>query len=93
MKKITVLLLFLLLLLLSGCDTGEEDIVRDIKHDISIEYGVPITDIEVETIEYGITIFSTNQFKVVIKSKDISFYLVDMKNNNTYTRFPISINE
>jgi protein involved in sex pheromone biosynthesis len=93
MKKVMIILIIMASLFLSGCEVGKEDTIYKIKYDMSVEYQVPITDIEVETIKYGITIFTTNQFKVTIESKGLAFSLVDMDGTNSYTRFPIPINE
>lgn len=90
MKKIMIKLAITTSLFLGGCDIGKDDTIQKIKYDISIEYQVPITDIEVETVEYGISIFTTNQFKVTVESKELAFSLVDIDNSSRYTRFPIN---
>lgn len=64
-------------LFLGACDLGKEDVIKEIKDDMSVQYNVPISDVEVETVDYGISKFTTNQFKVTIKSKKISLYLVE----------------
>lgn len=89
--KITLLIIpiSIISLLLGACDVGKEDTIDEIKYDLSIEYKVPIADVKVETIEYGVTITSTNQFKVTIKDK-ASFYLVEKDNaGNNFRRIPI----
>lgn len=91
MKKVIFLVSIVVLLFMSGCDNGKEDVIRNIKHDISVEYQVPITDIDVETIEYGVTKFTTNQFKVTVESKGLAFNLVDTRDSNDYTRYPIPV--
>jgi hypothetical protein len=78
-------------LFLGACDIGKEDVIKDIKNDLSIEYKVPVSDIEVETIDYGISKLTTNQFKVMIKSKDISLYLVAKGGEgDNFRRIPIN---
>jgi hypothetical protein len=71
---------------------GKEEVIKDIKYDLSVEYKVPISDIEVEEVEYGISRFTTNQFKATIRSKKIAFYLID-KDANNYTRVPVEYGE
>lgn len=77
-------------LLLGACDAGKEDVIKGIKDDLSVEYNVPISDIDVETVDYGVTKFTTNQFKATIKSKGISLYLVEKGGEgDNFTRIPI----
>lgn len=89
MKKKIGLLIVGMAMLLSACDVGKDDLIKDIKYDLSTEYNVPVTDVEVEVIDYGVTIATTNQFKATIKSKDMSFYLIDKNNSNNFRRVPI----
>lgn len=91
MKKIKTILPFvLLILLLTGCDAGKEDVVEDVAYELSVEYNVPITDIEIEVIEYGTSVFSTNQLKVTIKSKDVEFYFIQKDDpRSNFKRVPI----
>ena len=78
-------------LLLGACDAGKDGVVRDIKIDMSTEYKVPLTDIEVETIDYGVTKFTTKQLKVTIKSKKLTFYLVAKDGSgDNFRRIPIN---
>lgn len=87
-KYIIILNMILLTVLLTGC--GEESMVDEIKYDLSIEYDIPISDVEVKTIEHGNTIFSTNQFEVHIESKDINLYLIEKDGTgNNFRRIPI----
>jgi protein involved in sex pheromone biosynthesis len=80
-------------LLLGGCgnatENQKEKVIEDIKNDMSIEYQVPIEDIKVETIEFGITRFTTSQFKVTIESTGQVFNLVDTENSYDFTRYPV----
>jgi hypothetical protein len=93
MKKIIIMSVIMTSLFLGGCDVGKDDVIQDIKYNMSIEYQVPITDVKVETVEYGISVFTTNQFKVTIESKGLAFNLVDTESRNKYTRFPIPTDE
>ena len=96
MKKKSKILLSVMLSvsILTGCKLGESDLVDEIKYDLSLEYNVPISRVEVKTIEYGVTIFSTNQFEIHIKDEDISFYLVAKGNSaNSFRRIPFNKKE
>lgn len=90
MKKKIAALMIGISLLLGACDAGKEDVINDIKYDLSVEYNVPISDVKVETVDYGISRFTTNQFKATIKSKGISLMLVakDGEGDN-FRRIPI----
>jgi protein involved in sex pheromone biosynthesis len=91
-KKIAVIFVATSLLL-GGCsgttENQKEKVIKDIKNDMSIEYQVPVEDIKVETIEFGITRFTTAQFKVTIESTGQVFNLVDTKGNYSFTRYPV----
>ncbi|MNH43893.1 hypothetical protein D3C79_1059080 [compost metagenome] len=64
--------------------------VDEIKYDLSLEYDVPISEVEVKTIEYGSTIFTTNQFEVSIASKEIHMRLIEKNGTgNNFTRVNI----
>lgn len=94
MKIKIATLLIVASLLLVGCNFGKDDMIKDIKYDLSVEYKVPISDVEVEEIEYGISRFTTNQFKVTIKDKGISLYLVAKDGSaSNFRRIPISEDE
>lgn len=89
MKTKIAILIIMASLFLGGCDVGKNEVIEDIKYDLSVEYKVPISDIEVEDIEYGVTRFTTNQFKATIESKGIKFYLIDKDASNSFRRIPI----
>ena len=89
MKIKIAILIIIASLFLTACDLGKEDIIKEIRYDLSVEYNVPIQDINVEEIEYGISVFTTNQFRVTIKSKDLAFYLIEKNNDNNFRRIPI----
>jgi protein involved in sex pheromone biosynthesis len=77
-------------LFLGACDAGKDDVIKDIKIDLSTEYKVPISEVKVETVDYGISKFTTNQFKVTIKSKGISLYLVAKSGEgDNFRRIPV----
>lgn len=88
MEKIKVMILSLLMIILTACDDTE--LIDEIKYDLSIEYDVDISEIDVKTIEYGVSVFSTNQFEVHIESKDIHMYLIAKEDTyNNFRRLPI----
>lgn len=89
MKLNIAFLIIISTLFLGACDNRKEDVIENIKYDLSVEYNVPISDIKIKTIDYGISVFTTNQFKATIKSKNISFYLIDKNASNNYRRVPI----
>lgn len=94
MKKITKKLklaglLITSVFLLTACDLGKEDTIKEIKYDMSVEYDIPISNVEVETIEYGVTKFSRVQFKVDLIGVDKSFYFVQKDSGSNFTRIPI----
>src|SRR5690606_13052604 len=89
MKIKIAILIIIASLFLTACDLGKEDIIKEIRYDLSVEYNVPIQDINVEEIEYGISVFTTNQCRVKIESKDLAFYLIEKNNDNNFRRIPI----
>lgn len=91
MKRYKIVLLSLFtLLLLAGCENGKEEVIDDLKYELSIEYDVPVSDIEIDVIEYGISVYSTNQLKVSIESKDMYLYFIEKGNSrDSFKRIPI----
>lgn len=90
MKLKIALIMIASSLFLGACDSGKEDTIKEIKDEFSIEYNVPISDVAVETIDYGISKMTTNQFKVTIQSKGISYYLIEKDGEgDNFTRIPV----
>lgn len=85
-----ILLSLFVLIFLTGCENGMEEVIDELKYELSIEYDVPVSDIEIDVIEYGISVFSTNQLKVTIESEDIYLYFIEKGNSrDSFKRIPI----
>lgn len=91
MKSFKIILLsFFILLFLAGCENGKEEMVDELKYELSIEYDVPVSDIEIDVVEYGVSVFSTNQLKVSIESEDVHLYFIEKgESGNNLKRIPI----
>lgn len=87
LKTLTPILL--LVMILAGCKAWEEEFVNELKQDLSIEYDVSVTDIEIDVVEYGTSIFTTNQLKVSIESKEVFLYFIQKGGSTDYIRIPI----